>query len=100
MNIELANSQEISRELGQRIREHRLAQNIQQDELANRAGISERALRNIERNGQATLENFLRAVMALGLAGELANVFAMKARSIKAMEAASVKRQRASRSSS
>ncbi|MFM0648305.1 helix-turn-helix transcriptional regulator [Paraburkholderia bryophila] len=100
MNFELASSQEVARELGQRLREHRLAQNLQQEELASRAGISERALRNIELNGQATLDNFLRAVMALGLAGELGNVFNTKPRSIQAMEAANVRRQRASRGSS
>ncbi|SAL85153.1 XRE family transcriptional regulator [Caballeronia arvi] len=98
MNFDLASSSEISDELGQRLRAHRLAQNLQQAELAARAGISERALRNIERNGPATLDNFIRIAAALGLAGNFDTLFELKPRSIKAMEKASIKRQRASRS--
>jgi transcriptional regulator with XRE-family HTH domain len=97
MHFALSSSQEIAEELGQRLRAQRLSQNLQQEELANRAGISERALRNLERNGQATLDNFIRVVMALGLAEELGRLFELKPKSIKAMEAASVRRQRASR---
>jgi transcriptional regulator with XRE-family HTH domain len=97
MHFELFTSQEIVAELGQRLRAQRLLQNLQQDELASRAGISERALRNLERSGRATLDNFVRVVVALGLAEELSRIFELKLKSIKAMEAASVKRQRASR---
>lgn len=97
MHFVLSTSQEIIAELGQRLRAQRLSQNLQQEELANRAGVSERALRNLERNGQATLDNFVRVVMALGLAEELGGLFELKPKSIKAMEAASVRRQRASR---
>jgi transcriptional regulator with XRE-family HTH domain len=97
MHFELLSSQEITAELGQRLRTQRLLQNLQQDELASRAGISERALRNIERSGRGTLDNIVRVVMALGLADELSGIFELKSKSIKAMEAASVKRQRASR---
>jgi transcriptional regulator with XRE-family HTH domain len=97
MHFNLSNSQEVVAELGQRLRAQRLLQNLQQDELAGRAGISERALRNIERSGRATLDNFVRVVMALGLVEEMDGIFALKLKSIKAMEAASIKRQRASR---
>ena len=97
MHFNLSSSQEVVAELGQRLRAQRLLQNLQQDELASRAGISERALRNIERSGRATLDNFVSVVMALGLVEELGGIFALKPKSIKAMEAASVKRQRASR---
>src|SRR5579863_6163049 len=53
--FELATADEIACELGRRLRAHRLAQNFQQSELAARAGISERALRNLERTGRGTL---------------------------------------------
>ncbi len=97
MHFALFTSQEIVAELGQRLRAQRLLQNLQQDELASRAGISERALRNIEKSGRATFDNVVRVVMALGLAEELSGLLEVKPKSIKAMEAASVKRQRASR---
>ena len=100
MHFDLANSGEIAEELGLRLRTHRLAQNLQQAELAARAGISERALRNLERTGQATFDNFIRVVMALGLASHLDALFELRPRSIKAMEQASIKRQRASRTQS
>jgi transcriptional regulator with XRE-family HTH domain len=100
MHFELASPEEAAQELGRRLRAHRLNQNLQQGELAGRAGMSERALRNLERGGQATFDNFVRVAMALGLAGELDALFELKPRSIKAMERASASRQRASRTRS
>lgn len=97
MHFDLATPLEIAETLGERLRANRLLQNLQQGELAARAGISERSLRNIERSGQGTLDNFIRVAIALGLAGNLDLLFELKPRSIKAMEEASVKRQRASR---
>ncbi|WP_277187210.1 helix-turn-helix domain-containing protein [Caballeronia sp. BR00000012568055] len=96
MMFQLSTADEITAALGQRLREHRLARNLQQSELAGRAGISERALRNIERGGKGTFENIVRVAQALGLAGDLDSLFDLKPRSIKAMEAASIKRKRAS----
>jgi transcriptional regulator with XRE-family HTH domain len=96
MMFQLSTADEIITALGQRLREHRLAQNLQQSELAGRAGISERALRNIELGGKGTFENVIRVAQALGLAGNLDSLFDLKPRSIKAMEAASIKRKRAS----
>jgi transcriptional regulator with XRE-family HTH domain len=65
-HFELSTADEIGRELGQRLRSHRLAQNLQQEELAARAGVSERALRNLERMGRGSIDLLLRVVMALG----------------------------------
>jgi transcriptional regulator with XRE-family HTH domain len=98
MHFELASHEEITHALGERLRAHRLAQNLQQEELAARAGMSGRALRNLERGGQASLDNFVKVAMALGLAGGLDALFELKPRSIRAMEQASMRRQRASRS--
>ena len=95
--FELASNDEIAREFGIRIRAHRLAQNLQQNELASRAGVSERALRNFERTGRGSFDLFLRVVSALGLSESLSNLFELKPKSIKAMEQVSLKRQRASR---
>lgn len=97
LTFDLATSDEIERELGSRIRRQRLAQGLRQSELAARAGISELTLRNLERKGQGSLESFVKLVMTLGLAGELASLLQLKTRSIKNMEHASANRQRAPR---
>ncbi|KND60928.1 hypothetical protein BVER_05297 [Candidatus Burkholderia verschuerenii] len=95
MHFDLATSDEIAEVIGQRLREHRLAQNLQQSELAARAGVSVRVVSNIERNGQGTFDNLIRVASALGLASHFSALFDLKTRSIKAMEAASTKRERA-----
>ncbi|MBX9667947.1 MAG: helix-turn-helix domain-containing protein [Candidatus Obscuribacterales bacterium] len=97
MHFALATTDEIAQELGKRLRAHRLAQNVQQSELAARAGVSERSLRNFERDGKGSIDLFLRVAMALGLVESMDNLFVLKPKSIKAMEQASFKRKRASR---
>ena len=97
MHFGLASTDEIAQEIGRRLRAHRLAQNIQQNELAARAGISRRTLVNFEHSGRASFDVFLRVVMALGLIDSLSALFELKPKSIKDMEKASIKRQRASR---
>ena len=97
LHFELSIPDEIAREFGNRIRAHRLAENLQQSELSARAGVSERALRNFERSGRGSFDLFLRVAMALGLIESMSNLFELKPKSIRAMEQASHKRQRASR---
>ncbi len=97
LHFKLATTDEIAREFGNRLRAHRLTENLQQSELAARAGVSERALRNFERSGRGSVVLFLRVAMALGLIESMSNLFELKPKSIKAMERASLKRQRASR---
>ncbi len=97
MHFELAATDEIAREFGNRLRAHRLAENLQQSELAARAGISRRTLVNFERSGRASFDVFLRIATALGLVESMSNLFELKPKSIKAMERANQKRQRASR---
>jgi len=97
MQFNLSTSQEIGSIFGERLRAHRLAQNLQQNELAARAGISERSLSNFERSGRGTFDVFLRIVMALGLIDSMETLFDQRPKSIKAMEKASIQRVRASR---
>lgn len=96
MQFDLATTDEIAREFGARLRAHRLAQNLQQSELAARAGISERSLSNFERSGRGAVDVFLRIALALGLVESMSSLFELKPKSIKAMEQASLKRMRAS----
>ncbi len=100
LHFDLASTDEIAQEFGNRLRAQRLSQNLQQSELAARAGISERALRNFERSGRGSFDLLLRAALALGLIESMSNLFELKPKSIKALEQASLKRQRASRKQS
>jgi len=97
MQFGLSTTEEIAQEFGNRMRAHRLAANLQQSELAARAGVSERALRNFERSGRGTFDLFLRLAMALGLSDSMSNLFELRPKSIKDMEQAEQRRQRASR---
>lgn len=97
LHFNLAAADEIAQEFGDRLRAHRLAQNLQQSELAARAGVSQRTLSNFERSGRGSFDVFLRVAMALGLIDSMSNLFEVKPKSIKAMEMSSLKRQRASR---
>ncbi len=97
MQFDFATTDEIAVEFGARIRAQRLAQNLQQSELAARAGVSERSLSNFERSGRGTFDVFLRIIMALGLIESMSPLFELKPKSIKAMEQASIHRVRASR---
>ncbi len=97
MLFELSTAYEVGRELGQRLRAQRLQQNLQQAELAARAGVSEGTVRNLETKGQATLESLLRIIIALGLVSEMAGLFLARPTSINAMRQQSAGRTRASR---
>ena len=74
-NALLATAPELCRELGTRLRSHRLQQGLTQDELAARAGVSPGAVKKLERDGQANTLTLVRAVQALGLAAELETLF-------------------------
>ena len=51
--------------LGERLRALRLSRNFSQRELADKAGVSLRALHNLEAGSGSTLETFLRVLKAL-----------------------------------
>ena len=53
--------------LAQRLREHRIAHNWTQREMALRSGIAFETYRVFERTGRISLERFLRALAVLGL---------------------------------
>jgi transcriptional regulator with XRE-family HTH domain len=97
LHFGLATADEIAQEFGNRLRAHRLAQNLQQSELAARAGISRRTLINFEHSGHGTIDVFLRVAMALGLIESMSDLFELKSKTIKDMENSSQKRKRASR---
>ncbi len=61
--------------LGRRLAKIRLARNITQESLAREAGLGLRTLRRLEAGGPATLDSFLRIVIALDLKDSLLHAF-------------------------
>lgn len=94
MALDLATPVEILQTLGGRLRLQRLAQNLSQRELARMAGLSLGAVRKLEHDGQCSLETLVRALQALGLLGELEELFVLRRQSIAQMELAEQARQR------
>ncbi|HEY8272192.1 MAG TPA: helix-turn-helix transcriptional regulator [Pseudobdellovibrionaceae bacterium] len=86
MDFKLSTAQEICYELGQRLKTQRLAKNVKQQELAEQAGISVGTVKNLESKGQASLENWIRIIIALDLTQDLEALFTLKIRSISEME--------------
>ena len=99
MVLALQPARELLVTLGQRLRAQRLAQGLPQRELAQMAGLSLGALRALESTGQCSLETFVRTLQALGLVGELENLFLLRRDAIASMERAeaALQRQRAPR---
>lgn len=99
MSFILSSSPEIMQSLGSRLRGQRLAQGFPQSELAQKAGLSLGAVRNLERDGTCSLDTLVRVVQALGLVTELDELFRLKNTSIAQMEkiVAVSERQRAPR---
>jgi len=60
-----SNINDLKSNLGRRLRQLRLSRNIDQRTTAERAGISERALRKLENGEGSTLETLLRTLKAL-----------------------------------
>jgi transcriptional regulator with XRE-family HTH domain len=54
-------------EIGGRVQRTRLNRNVTQPELAQRAGVSRRALQNLEAGASTTLSTFIRVLRALGV---------------------------------
>jgi transcriptional regulator with XRE-family HTH domain len=58
-------AEELQAALGERLRRLRLSRNLDQRETAEKAGISEKALRNLETGRGSTVESLLRVLKAL-----------------------------------
>ncbi len=97
MTLIILTANETCAALGERVRQSRLRQNLTQQELGARAGVSFGAVRKLEASGQTTLSTFVKCVQALGLARELETLLAPEPRSIAEWETSvrAAKRQRA-----
>ncbi len=102
MTFMLSSVEEILQTLGGRIRTQRLAQGISQQVLADRAGLSLGAVRQLESSGQSGLDTLVRVLFVLGIVDELEDLFVLRQQSIAQMERANgpARRQRAPRQGS
>lgn len=66
---------ELAGQLGQRVRHRRVAMNLTQVQAAEWAGVSYRTWRRLEAEGKASIEDLVRAAIALRCEGELAALF-------------------------
>lgn len=64
-NIPFKSIEELQSSLGERLHNLRLAKNLDQRTTAEKAGISEKALRNLEAGRGSTVESLLRVLKAL-----------------------------------
>lgn len=72
-NIEFstAASDQIEKAVCQRLERIRLSRNITQKHLAEKAGVSLRTIRRMEKGEGTSLDTFIRALIALGIQGHL-----------------------------
>ncbi len=98
-DLSLAMPKEICAELGRRVRVRRLGLNLTVVELAGRAGLTERTLRQFEVSGRCQLETFISILDALSATTELQTLLDQPVHSIQMMrdQAATPARQRARR---
>lgn len=63
----MATSKQVELEIGQRLARLRLARNVTQEALSEKAGVGVRTLRRLEAGEPSTLDTFLRVATALDL---------------------------------
>jgi len=66
--------EELETELGQQLRDLRLRQNINQQQLAGQAGVALNAVKNLEAGKGSTVSSFVKVLRALGRADWLATL--------------------------
>ncbi|MEZ5218528.1 MAG: helix-turn-helix domain-containing protein [Ilumatobacteraceae bacterium] len=71
MELSMMTASELASELGARVRSERVRQNLTQQALAERAGVSRLTVLRMEEDGSTTLTKFLAVLTALRRAGDL-----------------------------
>lgn len=72
----LRNPVQLTRQIGQRLKTHRLARGWTQAELAERSGVSLSTLKLLESQGKGSLQRLSKIAVVLNLDGELRELFA------------------------
>ena len=94
--ISLMRPHEVVTELGRRLQNQRLRQNLTQAALAKKLGVSVPTISNLENGKNTTIDNFISVIFALGLQAELQDLFNQPSLTIAELDkAAQPKRQRA-----
>ncbi len=71
MDLSYKTPEELQTVMGERLRSLRLSRNLAQSELANKAGLSLRALHNLEAGAGSTIESLVRVLKALNAANAI-----------------------------
>ncbi|MDP8080112.1 helix-turn-helix domain-containing protein [Phocoenobacter skyensis] len=96
MRFDFYTPSEISQILGQRLKQHRLHQNLTQAQLAEQIGVGVSTVVRIESGKGGTLENVLHIAIGLGLINEFADLFDYKPKTVEEVIQKYAPRQRAS----
>ena len=70
MQYSLLTPEEVSINLGLRLKKHRLNKKWKRSTMADRSGVTEASLKRFEQSGQVSMKNFLKLMFALGLLDE------------------------------
>lgn len=73
MNYHSMTNEAIIKVLGERIQQKRLNKNLSQDELAKKAGVSRRAISQIESGHSSSLMTFISLLRGLNILAEIEN---------------------------
>ncbi len=76
MSFELKTPQEVMGQIAGRMRDRRLQQNLTQEGLSLRAGISVGTIKHFEKTGKIVLDNLLKMAVVLGCLDEFDNLLA------------------------
>ncbi len=71
ISYELASNQQIRTDLGEKLASQRLAQNITQEQLAERSGVSLRTLKRLEKGENSSIETLVKVMSGLQLLANL-----------------------------
>ena len=74
-SLQLHSPADLTRTIGQRLRQVRLLRGLTQEELAERSGVSLSTLKLLETQGKGSLQRLARIAGVLGIAGELRDLF-------------------------
>lgn len=78
MSFILKTVDEICLELAHRLKSVRLEENLSQEGLASRSGVSLGSLKRFESQGKVSLESFIKIILSLDLRDELEDLFMVK----------------------
>lgn len=67
VDLDFLTIDELAREMGERLRHCRLRRRLEQTELAERAGLSDRTVRALEKGTGSSVDSLLRVMKALGI---------------------------------